>query len=147
MYRSFAQLREGWTKNLALLFPAPGRLAVLRVTEFLLIVGGVVGAIAGVIRGKPHSAVMPAILAIVVYSLFLFRIRKAHCSWDANVLALVGLPMFSYLLLRSRLSYKKGSVSWKGRSYGSSQLHPLPQKSGLMVKETALRPALTHRRK
>ena len=27
MYRSFAQLREGWTKNLALLFPNPGRLA------------------------------------------------------------------------------------------------------------------------
>ena len=23
MYRTFAQLREGWTKNLALLFPAP----------------------------------------------------------------------------------------------------------------------------
>ena len=29
MYRSFAQLREGWTKNLALLFPSPARLALL----------------------------------------------------------------------------------------------------------------------
>ena len=38
MYRSFAQLREGWTKNLALLFPSPVRLAVLRLIEFLLIV-------------------------------------------------------------------------------------------------------------
>src|SRR5215467_8607429 len=27
MYRNFAQLREGWTKNLALLFPRPGWLA------------------------------------------------------------------------------------------------------------------------
>src|SRR5215471_9195381 len=27
MYRTFAQLREGWTKNLALLFPNPGSLA------------------------------------------------------------------------------------------------------------------------
>jgi hypothetical protein len=146
MYRSFAQLREGWTKNLALLFPAPGRLAVLRVTEFLLIVGGVVGAIAGVIRGKPHSAVMPAILAIVVYSLFLFRIRKAHCSWDANVLALVGLPMFSYLLLRSRLSYKKGSVSWKGRIYSSSRPRQLSGKSGVIVEEPAFRPVVTQPR-
>ena len=34
MYRSFAQLREGWTKNLALLFPSPGQLAILRLTEF-----------------------------------------------------------------------------------------------------------------
>src|SRR5208282_4925189 len=28
MYRNWAQLREGWTKNLALLFPRPGRLAL-----------------------------------------------------------------------------------------------------------------------
>ena len=41
MYRSFAQLREGWTKNLVLLFPSPVRLAVLRLTEFVLIVGSV----------------------------------------------------------------------------------------------------------
>jgi hypothetical protein len=27
MYRNWAQLREGWTKNLALLFPHPGFLA------------------------------------------------------------------------------------------------------------------------
>ena len=30
MYRNFAQLREGWTKNLALLFPSPGFLAAWR---------------------------------------------------------------------------------------------------------------------
>src|SRR5580698_3142084 len=33
MYRSFAQLREGWTKNLAILFPSPGRLALWRFLE------------------------------------------------------------------------------------------------------------------
>src|SRR6202167_4949936 len=38
MYRSFGQLREGWTKNLALLFPSPLRLAVVRLMEFVLIV-------------------------------------------------------------------------------------------------------------
>ena len=37
MYRTFAQLREGWTKNLALLFPSPLRLAALRTIEFVLI--------------------------------------------------------------------------------------------------------------
>ncbi|MFB3917366.1 MAG: glycosyltransferase family 2 protein [Terriglobales bacterium] len=60
MYRSFAQMREGWTKNLALLFPAPGRLAALRMIEFLgstvalsvAIVAAAVGAYkAGVISG------------------------------------------------------------------------------------------------
>src|SRR6202022_5086649 len=44
MYRSFAQLREGWTKNLALLFPSPVRLVLLRLTEFLLIAGGLAAA-------------------------------------------------------------------------------------------------------
>ena len=38
MYRNFSQLREGWTKNLAILFPAPGRLAVCRLSEFLALV-------------------------------------------------------------------------------------------------------------
>src|SRR6266852_2411994 len=35
MYRTFAQLREGWTKNLALLFPHPTWLAVRRLAEFV----------------------------------------------------------------------------------------------------------------
>src|SRR5579871_5675606 len=35
MYRNFAELRDGWTKNLALLFPASGRLAVERLFEFV----------------------------------------------------------------------------------------------------------------
>src|SRR5271165_364115 len=38
MYRSFAQMWEGWTKNLALLFPKPRWLAVKRTLEFMLIV-------------------------------------------------------------------------------------------------------------
>ena len=38
MYRSFPQMWEGWTKNLALLFPHPRRLAVLRLAEFAIIV-------------------------------------------------------------------------------------------------------------
>ncbi len=41
MYRSFAQMWEGWTKNLAVLFPHPVRLAIIRSIEFLLIALGV----------------------------------------------------------------------------------------------------------
>src|SRR5580704_13638971 len=36
MYRTFAQLREGWTKNLALLFPHPVSLAARSLLEFLV---------------------------------------------------------------------------------------------------------------
>src|SRR5450631_1669904 len=56
MYRSFAQLREGWTKNLALLFPSPVRLAVLRLIEFLLIAGGLAAAVTAALRGHFRPA-------------------------------------------------------------------------------------------
>src|SRR5579863_5235787 len=46
MYRSFRQLREGWTKNLVLLFRAPFRLAVLRMIEFLVITGSCIVGVA-----------------------------------------------------------------------------------------------------
>jgi glycosyltransferase involved in cell wall biosynthesis len=124
MYRSFAQLREGWTKNLALLFPSPVRLAVLRLIEFLLIAGGLAAAVTAALRGHFRPAAATAILAATVYGFLLNRIGKAHFSWRANALSLAGLPLFAYLLLRSRLSHKQGSVRWKGRTYGNSTNHP-----------------------
>ena len=117
MYRSFAQLKEGWTKNLALLFPSPGRLALLRLTEFLLIVSTVTVAILMGMKGRTPASAAIGLLALALAGLFLRRIHKAHFSWDATVLALIGLPLFAYLLLRSRNAYQKGSVTWKGRGY------------------------------
>jgi glycosyltransferase involved in cell wall biosynthesis len=120
MYRNFAQLREGWTKNLALLFPSPVRLALLRSTEFLLIAGGLAAAITATLRGHLKSAVAAAILAVTIYGFLLNRVRQAHFSWQANALSPAGLPLFAYLLLRSRVSHKQGSVRWKGRTYGKT---------------------------
>jgi glycosyltransferase involved in cell wall biosynthesis len=117
MYRSFTQLREGWTKNLALLFPSPVRLAVLRALEFVLIVATFAITVASILRGHDRPAVVAAILAILLYAVFLTRIRRAHFSWDADILALFGLPLFSYLLLRSAKAHAQGSVPWKGRRY------------------------------
>ena len=117
MYRTFAELREGWTKNLALLFPSPQRLAALRALEFLLIVASFAISAVTVLRGHWQSAAVTATLGAILYSLFLTRIRRAHFSWDANLLALFGLPLFSYLLLRSKTLYQSGKVSWKGRTY------------------------------
>jgi len=117
MYRNFAQLREGWTKNLALLFSSPLRLAALRAIEFVLIVASF--AIRHHDRSARSSptAVVAGIVAVILYGLFLLRIRRAHFSWDANLLALFGLPLFSYLLLRSARAHANGSVPWKGRTY------------------------------
>jgi hypothetical protein len=118
MYRNFAQLREGWTKNLALLFPSPLRLAALRFLEFILIVLTAMIAVAGLHRQRWASAFPAAILCIILYALFLSRIRRAHFAWDANFLALFGLPLFSYLLIGSARAHANGTVAWKGRVYG-----------------------------
>jgi glycosyltransferase involved in cell wall biosynthesis len=117
MYRSFAQLREGWTKNLALLFPSPARLAATRTLEFVLIVASLTISLINALRGHRQPAAVAAMLSVILYALFLARIRRAHFSADANILALFGLPLFSYLLLRSKSAHKNGSVPWKGRKY------------------------------
>ena len=117
MYRSFGQLIEGWTKNLALLFPSPLRLAVLRLTEFVLIAANAAIAISSAVDGHERPAIVCGLLALGLIGLLLLRIRKAHFSWDANVVAVFGLPVFSFLLWRSQAAYRKGAVSWKGRAY------------------------------
>jgi glycosyltransferase involved in cell wall biosynthesis len=113
MYRSLTQLREGWTKNLALLFPSPVFLALWRLLEFAVIVA----SLSLVTVAIAEKNFFYAALCIIPPAITFMRISRAHFSWDANVLALFGLPFFSYLLLRSKSAHANGSVAWKGRSY------------------------------
>jgi len=122
MYRSFSQLREGWTKNLKLLFPSSVQLAVTRTLEFVLIVGSAALTVVSLVERRWMVAAASAAVALALYGFLLKRIRRAHFSWDANALAILGLPLFSYLLLRSALSYKRGRVNWKGREYEAKDL-------------------------
>ena len=117
MYRSFSAIWEGWTKNLALLFPHPRRLAVSRFLEFLAIAGCVALAIWKVSIGETASATIGAGFAILFWASFLQRIRRAHFGWPSNLLAIFGLPLFAILLLSSDISHRRGSVRWKGRQY------------------------------
>jgi glycosyltransferase involved in cell wall biosynthesis len=117
MYRNFTQLREGWTKNLALLFPAPLRLAALRGIEFVLIIASFAISLATALRGHWQPAVLAGMLGVILYALFVLRIRHAHFAWNANIFALFGLPLFSYLLLRSARAHADGNIPWKGRTY------------------------------
>jgi glycosyltransferase involved in cell wall biosynthesis len=135
MYRSFDQLREGWTKNLALLFPSPGRLALLRTLEFFLIVLSGSASLRNIVRARWPPAAACGLIAFLLCGIFYRRIRRAHFRRDATLLALLGLPLFSCLLLRSKLFHERGKVSWKGRSYRSRPaVMPLPdpqEKHGL----------------
>ena len=50
MYRSLPALWEGWTKNLALLFPDSLQLAARRGIEFLFAAGGIAASVTGAVR-------------------------------------------------------------------------------------------------
>jgi hypothetical protein len=117
MYRTFAQLEEGWTKNLALLFRDPQDRAVRRAAEFLLITASAALACAAGARRRPKTAAALATVGAVAYACHRKRISKAHFSAGASTLALFGLPVFSYLLMKSKQAHDRGTVDWKGRAY------------------------------
>jgi hypothetical protein len=131
MYRGFREMCEGWTKNLILLFPNAVPLALLRLLEFLFVLVCLVIAIAIIQSGDwRHSVIF-----FIPLVLTLMRIATAHFSWSSNVLGIFGLPVFSYLLLRSKVSYASGSIVWKGRIYGGGD--PASRRSkGKAVAET-----------
>ena len=131
MYRNFAQMKEGWTKNLALLFPHPVALALLRFAEFVLILANATIAVCAGLSGRSNLALQTTLLTIILAGWFWLRIRKAHFPAASNLLAVLGLPMFSELLLRSKRSHERKAVGWKGREYGSWSTLPVASGSSM----------------
>jgi len=117
MYRSFPQMWEGWTKNLALLFPSPEKLAAMRAGEFLLSFLGLTAFVAGLMVGNRLVALAGALVSLPVTFNFFHRIRQAHFGWINTIISPAGLPIFVLLLVNSRLHYKRKQVRWKGREY------------------------------
>src|SRR5215831_5431680 len=66
MYRSFAQLEEGWTKNLATLFRRPLRLAAIRLAEFSVLASGTAVAVMAASKGQSFVPLAAGIVAGVV---------------------------------------------------------------------------------
>jgi len=119
MYRNWMQLREGWTKNLALLFPRPGFLAFQSLLLWCAAWGALLLAASGALS---HHWVW---IAFALFWLLVYRrISAAHFATVNSLLAItVGLPIFAYLLLRSKQAYKNGRVSWKDRIYTVAASH------------------------
>jgi glycosyltransferase involved in cell wall biosynthesis len=131
MYRSFAQLREGWTKNLALLFPKPielaqsrlGELVVLLVVPLMFVRSAYWTTFSSVLHPAWFKWYVPAMegFTLVAFVLcaadFLQRMRRAHFSSWSIIWGFFGLPIFAYLLLRSERAYKKSRFEWKDRTY------------------------------
>jgi len=123
MYRNYAQLREGWTKNLALLFPKPGWLAVK--TLALWLIPWIALSLALAHRWWWNPIFVGGVLYLTM------RLRRANFDLAMEFLgALVGMPMFAYLLLRSKRAHANRSVPWKGRTYSDK---PNSDKAALLV--------------
>jgi len=117
MYRSFGELWEGWTKNLALLFPSARRLALRCAIEFGVIAVAAMFAVVAVLLDEKVAAVIGAAVSVLWFYLFLKRVQLAHFDWLSDVLSFLGLPLFAVLLWNSDISHRRGSVRWKGREY------------------------------
>jgi glycosyltransferase involved in cell wall biosynthesis len=117
MYWTTSEMVEGWTKNLALLFPKPVALAVWRVLDVLLFFG-LPAAAFGLYWLQPWQR--NVILLIWARTLWRFYSRVARSNFPGPDIAIsiLGVPFFIYLLLRSVNHHRfKKTVIWKGRNY------------------------------
>ena len=120
MYRSLSAMMEGWTKNLALLFPQTFLLAMMKALDFSLLLG-----LPFLFWLLPKLMLMlwwqKALIALVwvrVLVRYFMRVAKSHFSAVNCALSIAGLPLFIALLGRSWVHHKlRGRVSWKGREY------------------------------
>jgi glycosyltransferase involved in cell wall biosynthesis len=113
MYRNWPQLREGWTKNLEPLFRKSEFLMYQTLALWLVAWSSLAIAISGALTH--HFAwILFAALWLLLYR----RISAANFKTINNLIAMLfGLPMFAYLLGRSKRAYANGQVSWKDRKY------------------------------
>ncbi len=116
MYRGFGDMVEGWTKNLAALFPHALRLALFRLLDLLLLLLPVLLLLLPyLVRWQ-----QVAILALWVRSAVRFyqRVARAHFAVLETAISPLGLPLFIYLLAASWVRHRVlGTVRWKGRVY------------------------------
>jgi glycosyltransferase involved in cell wall biosynthesis len=120
MYRTTSEMVEGWTKNLALLFPKPIALALWRVLDLLLFLG-LPSLAFGLFWLAPWQR--SVILLIWVRTLWRFYARVARSNFPAFdvAISILGVPLFVYLLVRSVIDHRiKKNVAWKGRNYNTT---------------------------
>lgn len=117
MYRTTRDMIEGWTKNLAVLFPRPIYLAAWRALDVVLYFG-----LPALALGIPWLVSWQrwALGLVWIRTLWRFYSRVARSNFPAFdvAISILGVPLFLFLLVRSTLHHKvRRSVVWKGRSY------------------------------
>jgi amino acid permease len=129
MYRSWVQMKEGWTKNLALLFRKPALRALILLTFW---------AFSWVTFALGLGGIVSGYWKIACYILPLFfsygRIARSRFRPATNLAAIaLGIPVAAYLLITSAMTHERYRVTWKGRGY-SSHLANRPVASDAFMK-------------
>jgi glycosyltransferase involved in cell wall biosynthesis len=128
MYSSWEDLRIGWIKNLALLFPNARQLAQKRSAEFYSLILTKVIAVFLTFwfllhLGASRNSLLPVVLfvlwlfTILKFAIFYARVARAHFPFWPTVFSVLGLPLFAGLLRQSASAHEQGTVTWRGRSY------------------------------
>lgn len=155
MYRNWEQMKEGWTKNLALLFPKPGELAMVQVGVLVAFIGTALSTVSKLLSGTmpdfwPHwfwpewswrqgLGIPNASAFLLITGYLCIRTRKGHFPWVSAFLSPLGLALFSYLLFRSKYFYGKGRLDWRDRTYIYSPEEMLLLKKGRRAPEAKRR--------
>lgn len=122
MYRSLSAMVEGWTKNLAMLFPQTLLLALMKALDLGLLVG-----LPLLLWALPHLMLVLWWQTVAIWALWIrvlvryfMRVAKSNFSAVDCVLSIAGLPLFIVLLARSWMHHTlRRRVSWKGREYSA----------------------------
>lgn len=120
MYRTTTAMMEGWTKNLALLFPSPVAMALLRLLDLALIVGLPLLAVQHAYYLQGYQRTLIWVLWARVLWRFYVRVWRSNFPAVDCLVAVLGIPIFCWLLVQSYLAVRvKKAVEWKGRIYGT----------------------------
>jgi glycosyltransferase involved in cell wall biosynthesis len=116
MYRGFGDMVEGWTKNLALLFPHALTLAAWRLLDIVLML------LPLLILALPYLVLWQQVAILVLWARTLFRfysrVARSNFPFVDCAVSVLGLPLFIALLVRSWMKHKLfHQVAWKGREY------------------------------
>jgi hypothetical protein len=116
MYLGFNDMVEGWTKNLALLFPHALTLAAWRLLDIGLLLLPIV------LIPLSYLAMWQKVVILLIWARTLLRyynrVRRSNFSPLDCALSVFALPLFLGLLVASWMRHRVlHQVAWKGREY------------------------------
>jgi len=119
MYRTTDAMIEGWTKNLALLFASPIPMALIALLVFCLAMGLPLLATVYPFFVSWQRTIVWVVWLRGIWG-FWGRVSKSNFPYADRALALFGIPIFAWLLIRSYVQVRVlKKVGWKGRTYST----------------------------